>query len=99
MRLNAYKKKPVEIVAAHVDCLDHDGLCEIIDWINRNGGEAFAAGPEYVEDPDTDIVIGINTLEGTMYASCGDYIICGVAGEFYPCRADIFEQTYEYIWG
>ncbi len=39
--------------------------------------------------------IGISTLEGTMTASIGDWIIKGVKGEFYPCKPDIFEATYE----
>lgn len=37
----------------------------------------------------------IKTLEGDMTASAGDWIIRGVAGEFYPCKPDIFEATYE----
>ena len=37
----------------------------------------------------------IKTLEGTMIAKAGDYIIQGVNGEIYPCKADIFEKTYE----
>lgn len=37
----------------------------------------------------------IDTLEGVMTASPGDYIIRGVAGEVYPCKPDIFEKTYE----
>lgn len=43
--------------------------------------------------------ISIHTLEGEHYASIGDYIIKGVQGEFYPCKSDIFEQTYEVIDG
>lgn len=39
----------------------------------------------------------IETLEGTMEASYGDYIIQGVAGEFYPCKPQIFEQSYETV--
>lgn len=39
----------------------------------------------------------IETLEGCMSADLGDYIIKGVQGEFYPCRADIFAQTYEEV--
>lgn len=39
----------------------------------------------------------IKTLEGIMTISDGDYIIKGVNGEFYPCKPDIFEQTYEII--
>lgn len=39
----------------------------------------------------------ISTLEGMMKANIGDYVIKGVQGEFYPCRADIFESTYEEV--
>lgn len=39
----------------------------------------------------------IQTLEGKMDAKFGDYIIRGVDGEMYPCRADIFEKTYEEV--
>ena len=39
----------------------------------------------------------IHTLEGDMIASIGDYIIKGVNGEFYPCKPDIFEKTYEKV--
>lgn len=41
--------------------------------------------------------LGIETLEGFMQASTGDYIIKGVNGEFYPCKPDIFEKTYEAV--
>lgn len=40
-------------------------------------------------------VIDIHTLEGVMRAELGDWIICGVKGELYPCKPDIFEATYE----
>lgn len=39
----------------------------------------------------------IKTLEGDMLATAGDYIIKGVQGEFYPCKPDIFEATYEEV--
>lgn len=39
----------------------------------------------------------IKTLEGELHASIGDYIIKGVQGEFYPCKPDVFEQTYKEI--
>jgi len=39
----------------------------------------------------------IPTLEGEMFASIGDWIIQGIAGEFYPCKPDIFEATYERV--
>ena len=41
--------------------------------------------------------IEIETLEGTMLADIGDYIIKGVNGEFYPCKPDIFEKTYDVV--
>ena len=47
--------------------------------------------------PDSYKGIYIQTLEGTMLASVGDYIIKGVKGEFYPCKPDIFEATYEKV--
>ena len=45
----------------------------------------------YINDQE----LRIQTLEGSMIASVGDYIIKGVKGEFYPCKPDIFEMTYE----
>ena len=39
-------------------------------------------------------ILAINTLEGTMNASPGDWIIRGIKGEYYPCRDDIFQATY-----
>lgn len=39
----------------------------------------------------------IQTLEGDMVANVGDWIIKGIAGEFYPCKPDIFDQTYEVV--
>lgn len=39
----------------------------------------------------------INTLEGEMHVSLGDHIIQGVQGELYPCKPDIFEETYEVV--
>lgn len=42
-----------------------------------------------------DNVLIIETLEGLMKAKIGDYIIKGIKGEFYPCKPDIFEMTYE----
>ncbi len=41
--------------------------------------------------------LSIKTLEGVMIAKPGDWIIRGIAGEFYPCKPDIFEATYELV--
>lgn len=51
--------------------------------------------PIVIEAYQTDKDMYIETLEGTMKANVGDYIITGVKGEQYPCKPDIFEQTYE----
>lgn len=45
----------------------------------------------------TNVGLVINTLEGDMKANVGDYIIKGIKGELYPCRKDIFEETYDLI--
>ena len=46
---------------------------------------------------DYGVGLTISTLEGDMQANVGDYIIKGVNGEFYPCKPDIFEKTYELV--
>ena len=54
--------------------------------------------PDWVSDEVVDIEDGkllISTLEGDMTADVGDWVIRGVRGEVYPCKPDIFEQTYE----
>ncbi len=53
--------------------------------------------PVIIEAYQTDVELDINTLEGVMHASPGDYIITGVQGEKYPCKPDIFEATYEEV--
>lgn len=53
--------------------------------------------PVIVEAYKTDREMEIQTLEGTMHASVGDYIITGVNGEQYPCKPDIFAKTYELL--
>ena len=50
--------------------------------------------PVVIEAYQTDIELDIETLEGTMHANVGDFIITGVKGEKYPCKPDVFWQTY-----
>lgn len=76
-------KKPVTI-----ECVKWDG--ENIEEIKAFVGSAYIGG-----ENDNDKKIVISTLEGDMLASVGDYIIKGVKGEFYPCKPDIFENTYD----
>ena len=77
-----FKKKPV-VIEAHRFLEINQGslLCK---WCGGSN-----------EQKPTEIQI--KTLEGTMTASLGDWIIQGVKGEFYPCKPDIFEATYELV--
>lgn len=66
------------------------------DGSNKEEVEKFIENEELYlfTEPNT---LKINTLEGDMIVSVGDYIIKGVNGEFYPCKPDIFEKTYEEV--
>ena len=57
--------------------------------------QKFRKKPVVIEAYQTDKELEIETLEGTMHASIGDWIITGVKGEPYPCKPDVFEKTYE----
>lgn len=53
--------------------------------------------PVVIEAYQTHVFRSVETLEGVMQASPGDYIITGVDGEEYPCKPDIFEKTYDLV--
>ena len=82
-----YRKKPVVIEAMQL-LLPYSPK-DIADWC---GGKICRVG-----HPDEKVWIKIETLERPMWASYGDFIIKGIQGEFYPCKPDIFEQTYEEV--
>lgn len=63
--------------------------------MNEKAAKKYRKKPIVIEAYQTDKVMYIETLEGTCKADIGDYIITGVKGEQYPCKPDIFEQTYE----
>jgi len=86
--IRKYRKKPVVIEALKYD---GENFGEIMRFASSSAREF---GEEIFGDGIT-----IKTLEGEMTASKGDYIIKGVQGEFYPCKPDIFEQTYEEVNG
>lgn len=85
-----FRKKPVVIEAFQ---LTETNRREILQWAKSYAplGTLIGAVPKSGH-PHQMLV---HTLEGTMTANVGDYIIRGVQGEFYPCKPDIFEQTYE----
>lgn len=55
----------------------------------------FRKRPVVIEAEQATVITYIETLEGTMRAEIGDWIITGVKGERYPCKPDIFAATYE----
>ena len=75
-------------------------LIEAVQWTGDNFIEIDAfllGGTRLFETYPSQGIIKILTLEGEMIASIGDWIIKGVKGEFYPCKPDIFEATYEEV--
>ena len=84
-----YRKKPVVIEAMQYNALN--SRQSVMQWIDANGGKC------HLVKSINDNSIYIETLEGTMRADLNDYVIKGVNGEFYPCKPDIFEKTYEKV--
>ena len=83
-----YRKKPVVIEAWK---FTRKALKDIDSWVRK-----YRDNIKLVSQYGGDVLyIEIETLEGTMRAELNDYIIKGVQGEFYPCKPDIFEKTYE----
>lgn len=83
--MKKYRKLPVEIDAIRVPDFGEDPTEELVNLVQDNG---WIPEDEYIIIP---------TLEGNMTASPNDYIIRGVNGEYYPCKPDIFEKTYEEV--
>lgn len=88
MPTKRYRKKPVVIEAMQ---LTKDNAEEVAEWCD---GRTWIDPMLYPEKDRVTIVI-IDTLEGSMEAHPDDFVICGVKGEFYPCKPDIFASTYE----
>lgn len=86
--MTKYRKKPVVI--------------EALQWTGDNEQDihSFVEKDYFFKEFDRATntkVLVIRTLEGDHIASVGDYIIKGVKGEFYPCKPDIFQETYEKV--
>jgi len=79
-----YVKKPVEV--------------EALEWTGENTTEILSFCSDcYSYMRDDKSVLAINTLEGNMTASLGDYIIKGLIGEFYACKPEVFVKTYDQV--
>ena len=80
-----FRKKPIEIEAHQFTEANKDRVLNLI--------QCSCSADMRGNVP----IIRINTIEGQMIARPGDWIIKGVKGEFYPCKPDIFEATYEAV--
>lgn len=79
-----YRKKPIEVEVLRWNGKNHKEISDFVgSWLQTNYEGS----------------IQIPTLEGALYAPKGSFIIRGIKGEFYPCRPDIFEATYELLRG
>lgn len=81
-----YRKKPIEIEAFQVPPEGEYCSEEMSAFLNQSDRDM---------ESNANGTLTIYTLEGTMTAEPGDYIIKGIQGELYPCKPDIFEVTYE----
>jgi hypothetical protein len=79
-----FKKKPVVIEARRFNADGPGDAYQLVEWIGDSA---------YIYDGK----VAIKTLEGTVTADVGDWIIRGVEGEFYPCKDSIFKATYEQV--
>ena len=95
--IKKYVKKPVQIEAIQ---LKEDNIIEVFDFLDEANYKETKSTEE-LEDFNQRMLeqgyIEIETLEGIMKDSFGDYIIKGIKGEFYPCKPDIFIATYEEV--
>jgi hypothetical protein len=98
MTARFYRKLPIVIEAWQ---LTEDNLWDVLEWADSKpyfsptDPETHAnGGPHTFLDG-----LSIFTLEGRMKADFGDYVIRGIKGEFYPCKPEIFEATYEIAGG
>jgi hypothetical protein len=84
-----FRKKPVVVEARQYT---EEDRASVVEWCGATSTGIDDCGCEYELKN-----IRIHTLEGVMLAAPGDWIIYGVKGEFYPCKPDIFEATYERV--
>jgi hypothetical protein len=85
-----FRKKPLVIEAMQ---LTRSFADIVVEWIGKENIVAYNLG-EFRED---DCFVEVRTLEGNITGREGDWIIKGINGEFYPCKPDIFEKTYEAV--
>ena len=88
-----FRKKPVVIEAVQFNNINREEIEQFVGKELKQVIESDTAWEAGIAPPVSSLTIP--TLEGDMKAMPGDWIIKGVKGEYYPCKPDIFEQTYE----
>ncbi len=83
-----FRKKPIVIEAMQ---FTEEAKERVLRWVTDNSDRSCWAAHDIDDAP----IIKIETLEGVMAANIDDWIIKGVQGEFYPCKPDIFDATYD----
>jgi len=96
MLVQKYRKKPVVIESMQWTGKNHRDMHDFLEgdsdaYLQRDGDNF------YINHLQVNGGLIIKTLEGEHKANIGDYIIKGIQGEFYPCKPDIFEKTYELV--
>ena len=94
-----FRKKPVVVNAVQWTGINVE---EMHGWLSalaaaKTVSEEVAQQVQFDMTKPPHIKLSIKTLEGEMAADHGDFVICGVKGELYPCKPDIFEATYEAV--
>ncbi len=92
-----FVKKPVQIAAVQ---WTGNNLYTVMKFMGTVGDLESNIDRDKFHDYENIVKergLKIKTLEGDMSANIGDWIIRGVKGEFYPCKPDIFEETYDYV--
>jgi len=89
-----HRKRPVAVEALKWTGKNHNAMTE---FLLTSVDESIPFDVYHFDFSRGEGGLCIRTLEGNLFVSIGDIIICGIAGEFYPVRPDIFEQTYERV--
>lgn len=92
MTPRTFRKKPVEVEAMQLTTENAKDIC---DWMQSAHIMGYTPESHQGHGIGNDGVVLIDTREGQMTADIGDWVIRGVHGEFYPCKPDIFADTYE----
>jgi hypothetical protein len=83
--MGRYRKKPLEVDAWQIGMYERTP-----DWVHKAVTMIYPAGNRAVE-------VVVSTPEGEMRALSGDWLIRGIEGEVYPCKASVFNETYEEV--